>query len=54
MLMKPRYINDLPGIIENSEIYLYADDTNIFKDVNTIEDCKHLQDLQNMEKWSQN
>ena len=40
------YINDLPENII-SDIYLFADDTKIFTQVNNIEDATKLQDEQN-------
>ena len=47
------YINDLPDSIK-SQIYMYADDTKVFRHMRTDEDQKLLQaDLTNMEKWSQ-
>jgi hypothetical protein len=46
------YINDLPDNLK-SECYMFADDTNVFKDINDIEDNKILQnDIQELENWS--
>ena len=46
------YINDLPDNIE-SPIYLFADDTKIFKIINNNEDQKSLQkDLDKLHKWT--
>lgn len=49
------YINDLPSCMENgSQIYLYADDTKIFKAIEEENDCCRLQrDLNNMKKWTE-
>ena len=46
------YINDLPDVVE-SEAYLFADDTNIFRLINSIDDQQILQnDLIKLENWS--
>jgi hypothetical protein len=46
------YINDLPDAVE-SEAYLFADDTNIFRLINSIDDQQILQnDLIKLENWS--
>jgi hypothetical protein len=46
------YINDLPDVVE-SEVYLFADDTNIFRLINSIDDQQILQnDLIKLENWS--
>ena len=48
------YINDLPDNIQ-SNCYMFADDTKVFKDVYTIKDMKILQqDMRELEKWSNN
>ena len=49
------YINDLPEVIENgSEIYLYADDTKVFRKIRNPEDMERLQkDLECMKRWSE-
>ena len=48
------YINDLAEEIQHSEIYMYADDTKLFKEIKNQEDCEELQqDLQRLETWSQ-
>ena len=37
----------------NSDPYLYADDTNIFKEIRTSDDCEDLQkDIHLMYEWS--
>lgn len=47
------YINDLGNVVENSSIYMYADDTKLFKGIRRQEDCVALQgDLVNLENWS--
>jgi hypothetical protein len=46
------YTNDLPDAVE-SEAYLFADDTNIFRSINSIDDQQILQnDLIKLENWS--
>ena len=49
------YINDLPSIADtNTHIYLFADDTKIFKEISTYNDCTKLQeDINKMYEWSQ-
>lgn len=49
------YINDLPSSISSeSDIFLFADDTKIFKEINSIEDCEKLQsDIYLMNDWSE-
>lgn len=47
------FINDLPDIVK-SDIYLFADDTNIFKIIEKPEDRSILQeDLDNLNTWSE-
>lgn len=47
------YINDLPNMVE-SEAYLFADDTKVFKIIERDNDSEILQqDLERMEKWSE-
>lgn len=36
-------INDIESCFHHSNILLYADDLKVYKDVQTIEDCNHLQ-----------
>ena len=38
------YINDLPKKTKTSEIFLYANDMNMFKAIYSKDDCKLLQD----------
>ena len=46
------YINELPKIVK-STIYLFADDTKIFRSINSPEDTKILQeDLDKLQEWS--
>ena len=46
------YINDLPECLE-ADTYLFADDTNSFREIKTEEDRKHLQDdLDKLQQWS--
>ena len=46
------YINDLPEIVE-SQIYLFADDTKLYRTISDINDQEILQkDLNIMNKWS--
>ena len=46
------YINDLPDKI-NSTVYMYADDTKLYREIKTIEDNEKLQDdLDELKKWS--
>ena len=46
------YINDLPEVVE-SEAYLFADDTKIFRVINSLDDQQILQnDLVKLENWS--
>ena len=48
------YINDLPSVVNpESHVYLFADDTKIFRHIKSTEDHKQLQnDLDNLVKWS--
>jgi len=47
------YINTLPDVIKHSALFLFADDTKVFKDVLTKEDSEALQqDLDAMWDWS--
>ena len=54
-LMFVMYINDLPTKAVNSELFLFADDTKIFKGIFNQEDCTLLQqDLDRIQKWTNN
>ena len=47
------YINSLPGVVTNSDIYLFADDTKVFKSIFSEKDCEQLQkDIDAMNKWT--
>ena len=47
------YINDLPDDI-NFDVYMYADDTKLYREIKTIEDQRILQkDLDTLTKWSE-
>ena len=46
------YINDMPDDL-SSEIFLFADDTKIFKEIKQKRDCDFLQnDLNFMQLWT--
>ena len=46
------YINDLPESVQ-SDVFLFADDTKILRQVENQEDAKHLQDdITALEEWS--
>ena len=46
------YINDMPEIV-NSNMYLFADDTKFFHQVQSIEDAISIQDdIRQLEEWS--
>ena len=48
------YINELPSSVD-SEAYLFADDTKIFRIIDNIRDPEILQDdIKQLEKWSEN
>ena len=47
------FINSLPEVVENSEVYLFADDTKIYKEIYNETDCDLLQnDLNNLVEWT--
>ena len=47
------YINTMVERVKDSEVYLYADDMKIFREVNSVEDCHKLQgDLDNLFDWT--
>ena len=47
------YINTLAEIVKESGVYLFADDTKVFKAIYNEENCKDLQkDLDNMFEWT--
>lgn len=49
------FINDLPeSLVNDSEIYLYADDTKILRCIKELDDCQKLQqDVQEVYLWSE-
>ena len=49
------YINDLPGVMKNgSEVYMYADDTKVYRQIKNQNDVNQLQeDIECMKKWSE-
>ena len=47
------YVNDLPDAVTNSSVACFADDTKVFRRVDSITDAMLLQeDLNNLESWS--
>ena len=47
------YINDLPDAV-NNEVFLFADDTKIYTQINNITDAESLQhDLDSLQTWSE-
>ncbi len=47
------YINSLPSTAQDSEIYLFADDTKVFMCILTEEDCDQLhRDLNRVYDWT--
>ena len=48
------YINDLPEVVnKNSYVYLFADDTKVFRKINSEDDRRILQnDIDRMVEWS--
>lgn len=46
------FINDLPSVFQNSKTLFYADDVKIFRTINSLSDCKLLQeDLKRFWEW---
>jgi retron-type reverse transcriptase len=47
------FMNDLSYVIEQSTLFSYADDTQIFKSAENINDVEHdiNIDLENVDKW---
>ena len=51
-LLFVNYINELPKIVK-STIYLFPDDTKIFRSINNLDDTKILQeDFDKLQKWN--
>ena len=49
------YVNDLPDAVKSSHVAMFADDTKLFKEIHTTQDCKLLQnDLDQLQTWSEN
>jgi len=47
------YINDIVQCVKNSKVLLYADDMKVFRQINSINDCRLLQeDLDRLVVWS--
>jgi len=47
------FINDMPEAIENSTVALFADDSKVFKEIKSRNDCLLLQkDLEALHQWS--
>ena len=45
------FINDLPQAIQ-SKVCLFADDSNVYRELNSFKDCELLQkDMYSLEKW---
>ena len=52
-ILFPLYVNDLPDPVQNSKVACFADDTNLFKRIDTASDAALLQqDLGNLEHLS--
>ena len=48
------FINDLPNRVENSSVYLFADDLKLFKGIHDMSDCNSLQsDMNRVFSWSE-
>ena len=49
------FINDLPDAAKNgSDVFLYADDTKIYRKIKSAEDCAKLQeDLDGLRSWTE-
>ena len=47
------YVNDLPAVVKQSQIASFADDTKLFKSIQSPLDTQLLQeDLSSLERWS--
>ena len=48
------FVDDLPNTVKTSRVACYADDTKIFKSIDSITDCNALQsDLNDLVSWSE-
>ena len=48
------FVDDLPNTVKTSRVACYADDTKIFKSIDSITNCNALQsDLNNLVSWSE-
>ena len=49
------FINDLPDVLNpGTQVYLFADDTKLYRQINSIRDCRLLQDdLDSLAQWSE-
>ena len=48
------FVDDLPNTVKTSRVACYADDTKIFKSIDSIADCNSLQsDLNDLVSWSE-
>ena len=47
------YVNSLPSAVRNSKVMMYEDDTKIYKEIKSRDDCASLQeDLGSLSAWS--
>ena len=47
------YINDLPDVIKNTNISLFADDTKLYTEVSNVTTCNKIQnDIDALHRWS--
>ena len=47
------HVNDLPSSVKTSQVAMFADDTELFKEIHTTNDAEQLQDdINNLETWS--
>ena len=48
------FVDDLPNTVKTSRVACYAEDTKIFKTIDSITDCNALQsDLNDLVSWSE-
>lgn len=49
------YINDMPSVVQNAALALFADDSKCYKQISNMSDCKLLQnDIDALFQWSNN